>query len=219
MKAVNLLPEKAGGRTFTAGRGPLAAAAAVVVLGGMGWWGWSSNQAVSALREDVAAAAAERDALQQRLGVHQRSEARLALLRARRGEILGLGAGRTNWERLIRDLAGVMPRDVWLTNLKAEVGPATAAPASAAGGSAAPITAPVGLHLDGFAPDQRSVAQLMVRAAAVPGLGEPYLTTSEAQTLGDRRVVHFVIDIPVDQRAQDRTVLTPVAGPAAQVQP
>ena len=32
------------------------------------------------------------------------------------------------------------------------------------------------------------------------------------QDAGDRDVIHFVIDIPIDQRAQDRPTLTPVSG-------
>ena len=55
-------------------------------------------------------------------------------------------------------------------------------------------------------------ALLMARANTVPGLGEPHLTTSEVQDRGDRSVIHFVIDMPIDQRAQDRPTLTPVTG-------
>jgi hypothetical protein len=46
----------------------------------------------------------------------------------------------------------------------------------------------------------------------VPGLGEPRLATSEVQDRAERTVIHFVIDIPIDQRAQDRSTLTPVSG-------
>jgi hypothetical protein len=50
----------------------------------------------------------------------------------------------------------------------------------------------------------------MARASTVPGLGEPRLATSEVQDRDTRTVIHFVIDIPIDQRAQDRPTLTPV---------
>jgi hypothetical protein len=92
-------------------------------------------------------------------------------------------------------------------------------PISTAG--AAPVTAtaavnnaeiPQGLHLDGFAYTQTQVALLMARAKTVPGLGEPHLTTSAVQNRGDRTVIQFVIDMPIDQRAQDRPTLTPVTG-------
>jgi hypothetical protein len=43
----------------------------------------------------------------------------------------------------------------------------------------------------------------MVRLGAVRGLGEPRLASSQAQVLGGRRVVRFVIDAAVDQRALD----------------
>ena len=56
----------------------------------------------------------------------------------------------------------------------------------------------------------------MARASTIPGLGEPRLASSEVQRGDDERdVIHFVIDIPIDQRAQDRSTLTPVSGAPA----
>ena len=214
MRAVNLLPQT-GRRApgFRGGKGPLLALGAVAAVAAVGYWGWSSHQAVGDAERDVAAAVAERDDLQRRLGAFQQADAREAEQRLRQGAIVGLAAGRVNWERLVRELATVMPRDTWLTNLRGEADdPATvAAAATAAGPNAA---APRGVRLDGFAYNQRRVAQLMARADAVPGLGEPRLTTSEVQARGDRKVIHFVIDIPIDQRAQDRPTLTPVSAAA-----
>ena len=130
--------------------------------------------------------------------------------------MVGLVTGRVNWERIIRDLSAVMPHDVWLTNLKGETEVAAAPTAATAN---APnlnnTTVPRGIHLDGYAYNQDQVALLMARASTVPGLGEPRLASSEVQAGDVKDVIHFVIDIPIDQRAQDRSTLTPVSGAAA----
>lgn len=219
MKAVNLLPERPkGSRSVVGGRRPLVALGAAAVIASAGWWGWSSTQDADAVRQDVGAATAERDALQSRLGLYQASDARLAAVKARRGEVARLTAGRTNWERLIRDLAAVTPRTISLTNLKAEHGAAQASATAGAAPAGGAVGTPTGINLGGFAPDQRTVALLMARAASVRGLGEPYLTASEVDA-GSSLPIRFVIDIPVDQRAQDRPVLTPVAATGTEATP
>ncbi|MGD9573199.1 MAG: PilN domain-containing protein [Thermoleophilia bacterium] len=219
MKAVNLLPQTSRRRPagFKGAKAPLAIAGAVVVLGGVGYWGYSLNADVDQAKQDVAAATIERDDLRSQLGAFQAAQARDAAQSVRRGAVVGLVAGRVNWERLVRDLSAVMPRDVWLTNLKGETDIASAAVPVAAATTPTlnDSSAPRGIHLDGFAYTQSQVALLMARAAAVPGLGEPRLASSEVQARGDEEVIHFIIDIPIDQRAQDRPTLTPVNGSAA----
>ncbi len=218
MRAVNLLPpaqRRTPGLSGTKKK-PLAVAGAVLAIGAVGYWGYSVNAEVDQVKDEVATASAERDALRDQLGAFQQAQARDAAQAVRRGAVVGLVAGRVNWERLVRDLSAVMPRQVWLTNIRGEAPAAsptaTAAPAGTTGTPDGTI--PTGIHLDGFAYTQGQVALLMARAAAVPGLGEPRLASSEVQERGDREVIHFVIDIPIDQRAQDRPTLTPVSGAA-----
>lgn len=211
MRSVNLLPER--GRTGLSAKGarrPLAALGAALVIGGMGFYAWSLHGEVGAVTDQVTRASAERDALRVQVSVLQRAQAGDGALDLERGAVVALAQGRVNYERLVRDLVTVMPRSIWLANLKAEVAASAAVPAAA---SAAGVStgAPVGLHLDGFAPDHRQVALLMTRVRTVKGLGEPYLTSSEAQDQQGTQAVHFVIDAPIDQRAQDRPTITPVA--------
>ena len=218
MKAVNLLPQTQR-RTpgFSGAKAPLAVVGAVAVLGGMGFWGWSLHSQVNDTKSDVATATAERDGLRDQLGAFQAAQARDAAQEVRTGAVVGLVTGRVNWERIVRDLSAVMPREVWLTNLKGETDVAATTPTAAT--AAAPnvnnSTVPRGIHLDGYAYNQTQVALLMARAATVPGLGEPRLASSEVQDGDKQDVIHFVIDIPIDQRAQDRLTLTPVSGAAA----
>jgi Tfp pilus assembly protein PilN len=216
MKAVNLLPQTQRRTPGVKGaKIPLAVAGAVVVLGSMGYWGYSVHSDVGAVKDQVAAASIERDGLRDQLGAYQVAQARVSAQAIRRGAVVGLAEGRINWERLVRDVSAVMPRQVWLTNLKGETDPASATPAAATPNTGNTVV-PRGVHLDGFAYTQSQVALLMTRVATVPGLGEARLATSETQNQGGRDVVHFVIDIPIDQRAQDRPTLTPTsAQPAA----
>jgi len=215
MRAVNLLPQTQR-RTpgFKGARTPLAIVGAIVVLGVMGFWGYSLHSDVNQVKDQVATASAERDELRAQLGAFQQAQARVAAQAVRRGAVVGLVEGRVNWERLVRDLSAVMPRQVWLTNLKGETEAAAAATATAGTPNTNNAVIPRGIHLDGFAYTQAQVALLMSRIATIPGLGEPRLATSETQDRGDRTVIHFVLDIPIDQRAQDRPTLTPVSGQA-----
>lgn len=213
MRAVNLLPQTQR-RTpgFKGLRAPLAIAGAIVALGAMGYWGYSLHSEVGKVEEQVASASAERDDLRGQLGAFQQAQARVAAQAVRRGAVVGLVGGRVNWERLVRDLSAVMPRQVWLTNLKGETEAATAIAAAAGTPNTNNAVVPRGIHLDGFAYTQDQVALLMARIPTVSGLGEPRLATSETQDRGDRTIIHFVLDIPIDQRAQDRPTLTPVSG-------
>ncbi len=214
MKSVNLLPQTQRRRPgFSGSRKQIAIAGAVVLVGAMGLWGYSLHSQVDQAKKDVDAATIERDGLRDQLGAYQQAQTRQAAQEVRSGAVVGLVAGRTNWERIVRDLSAVMPHQVWLTNLKGETAivPAGTAPVTATP-AVNDASVPQGVHLDGFAYTQKQVALLMARANTVPGLGEPHLTTSEVQDRGDRSVIHFVIDMPIDQRAQDRPTLTPVTG-------
>lgn len=214
MRSVNLLPQTQRRRPgFSGSRTQLAIAGAVVVVGLMAFWGYSLHSQVDSAKTDVAEATVQRDALRDQLGAYQQLQTKQAAQEVRRGAIAGLVSGRTNWERLVRDLSAVMPAQIWLTNLKGEtdIAPVGAAAVTATATPATNDTSvPKGVHLDGFAYTQKQVALLMARVATVPGVGDPRLTTSETQDRGDRTIIHFVIDMPIDQRAQDRPTLTPV---------
>jgi Tfp pilus assembly protein PilN len=203
MRAVNLLPGDARRRRGGSkpSKGLLAGVGAVAVLGSMGYWGYSIHSSVGAAETQLAVEQARGAELQGQLGVYQQIDARKAEQQARKGAVVALTAARVNWERVIRDVATVTPRQVWYTNVKVET------PGLGSTGSSVPGAPVAAVHLDGFSHNQRQVAILMVRVGAVPGLGEPMLTSSTVQMKGNRRVIHFVIDIPIDQRAQDRPTL------------
>ncbi len=134
MRAVNLLPQTQRRRPgFSGSRTQIAVVGAVALVGLMGFWGYSVHSQVDSAKSDVAAASAERDSLRAQLGAYQQVQTRQAAQEVRRGAVVGLVAGRTNWERIVRDLSAVMPHQVWLTNLKGEtaIAPAGTAPVTA----------------------------------------------------------------------------------------
>jgi Tfp pilus assembly protein PilN len=223
MRAVNLLPPKQGraasAGSLREGRRPVVILGVAALVAGLGWWGWQARSEAQSLAEQVTAAQAEQAAVQAQVTQMLTVDTRMAAQVARRGVIVSLAAGRINWERLMRDSVTVLPRGVWVTEVTATA-PAAATAATAATPAAATTgqavtTAPQGLHVEGFAMTQTQVARLLARLDAVSGLGEPRLASAETIVRAQKKVVQFVIDVPVDQRAQDRPTLQVVSGSSA----
>lgn len=214
MRPVNLLPEGSRGARpqFGSRKGPIIAMGALALVGGLGYWGWDVRHEASQLDDQVAAAQLERDRLDQQLGAYRTARRRYATQDVKRGTVVSLTSGRVNWERVIRRVAAVVPDTVWLDSVLAEAPDASSA--SGAGSAGGQLTTPKGLHLEGYAYTQPQVAQMIARMRVVPGLGTAQLTQSEIERRGARKVVRFVIDAPIDKRAQDRATLAPVPGSA-----
>jgi Tfp pilus assembly protein PilN len=130
----------------------------------------SDRQAEKAsLQEQVATAQMEAD----RLG----SFARFASLeQAREQTVASLAQSRFDWERVLRELAIVIPHDVWLTNLTASVSADAAASSSSssasgssASGSAESIDGP-SLHIEGCAAGHEAVARFLAALQDVDGV-------------------------------------------------
>ena len=109
--------------------------------------------------------------------------------------------GRIVWDGVFRDLARVLPANVWLTQLSAKAPDPLVAAADAtatATGSAttaAPVvaTTPSGVTMEGYTYTQPDVARLLARLATLPSLSRVTLSVSEEQELGDKTVVRFVV--------------------------
>lgn len=217
MRAVNLLPSKPGRGGALGGAGgsrrPVAILAAAAVVTGIGYMAWSARSEVSDLSTQVTAATDEKTALETQLAsmmaVDQQANAQVA----RRGAVVTVASARINWERIVRDTVTVLPDKVWLTQVNGVMPSAAVTPTAAAAAQPTSVSAPPqGLHLEGFAFTQVQVAQLLARLEAVPGLGEPRLASAEKITRGGKRIVQFILDAPIDQRAQDRPTLAVVTG-------
>ena len=80
-------------------------------------------------------------------------------------------------DRLLRELAYVLPEDAWLTGLTASA-PTTAAPTGAPAGAAAPATSVPNVTIQGATYSHQSVARVLARLAALPTLSDVRLTAS-----------------------------------------
>lgn len=170
MRPVNLLPESQRRRSAGDGKGAYAVlgglAVLLVLLGG---YVLVANQATTRAA-DAAAAAAEADGIEAevaRLGAFgdfaQVKQTRVASVRA-------LAVQRFDWERLMLELARVLPPQGWLQS----------ADASVAGDSEEDVTVATGptANLSGCLPRQTDVADLMLRLRRMHRVEDVTLTES-----------------------------------------
>ena len=195
MRPVNLLPPRYRPYVPTGAR----AGSAYVVVGGLALLLVAALAyliTLSGIRSDRAATArakADADRAEVRAG-SLGGYAKFHELKATREEsVRQLAAGRFDWERMLRELARVLPSDVYITQLSAELGGAkggagsgeagaTGAGQSGQAGSPAPAhpgSSPgATLTLSGCAPSQPAVATAMVRLRKLHRAEEVTLTQS-----------------------------------------
>jgi Tfp pilus assembly protein PilN len=104
---------------------------------------------------------------------------------------------RVRWDRLFRELAIVLPGDIWLESLEAS-SPTPASSVPVAGAAAAPPTttptAPVSTFtIVGNAYNHEGVARLMIRLQLVPDLENIQLTGTQRATDAKSASLHFTI--------------------------
>lgn len=214
MRAINLLPpDQRAGRKVAVSRSKMLMVAGAVLVVGLGYYTWNVKQQVSQVRTDAAAAEAERSDIQAQIATLNASAKSATDLQRYQGIVSGIASARTDWDRVIRDIALVIPRQAWLTTLRVETpktaaGTAGAADAAAANTTGTALQVPTGVHIEGYTYSHDQVAYVLARLSAVRGLGEPHLASSNPTQLGSRKVVKFTIDASVDQRAQDRPEFT-----------
>jgi Tfp pilus assembly protein PilN len=180
MRAVNLLPRDLERERARGGRLPLLVAggglAAVTVLAAVAFM--SASGSVSDERsqlESVEAAIAR---------VPKSSEPAVApgtVAQERTDRVAALSAAlatRAPVDRLLRELAYVLPEDAWLTGLTANAPTAVTPTGAPAGGGAAPTGSAPGVTIQGATYSHRSVARVLARFAALPTLTGVRLTAS-----------------------------------------
>ena len=213
MRAINLLPpSQRAGRKVSVSRSKLLVGAVAGLVLGLGYYTWNVKQQVSQVTSAAASAQSERSSLQAKIATLNASAKSETDLQRFQGIVSGIAGARTDWDRVIRDIALVVPRQAWLTALRVET-PKTAAGSTAPAAAGATTTGtaialPTGVHIEGYTYSNAQVAYVLARLSAVRGLGEPHLASSNPSQIGNRKVVKFTIDAAVDQRAQDRPEFT-----------
>jgi Tfp pilus assembly protein PilN len=183
VNAVNLLPQKHRPRQASGSQ----KGSSFVLLGVLGAivvallvYVMSANS-INSAKTDIAEAKAETlraNAQADALG----SYGNFAKVKAERVKaVQDLAAGRSDWERVLRETAHVLPAGVWVTGADASDTPASGAggPGGAQGAAAAaPASTGPEVTLKGCAPTQHSVADTIVRLRQLEGATDVQLDHS-----------------------------------------
>jgi Tfp pilus assembly protein PilN len=172
MRPVNLIPreERPGERRPLRG-GPLAyivVGALAAALLGVTVLVLTGNQIadregeLTQLQSETAAVEAKAQALDAYTRFHSLTEQRIAT-------VTSLADSRFDWERVMRELALVLPSDVWLTNLTATASPAVAPEGAASVALRTSVPGPA-LELVGCARSQDSVAGFVKALEDIDGV-------------------------------------------------
>jgi type IV pilus assembly protein PilM len=178
---------------------PVAAAASIAALG---FLFLDANKTVSNRQSELNAVQAEIAALPQ--PKRPVIDADVAAGEAARAVALaGVLGGRVSWDGVLRDVSLVLPGNVSLTRLAAQLPPP--APAVAPGTEPAPAPAPVapalptGVTVQGYTKDQASVARLLARLRTVPSLTNVQLESSTREVVGKKPIVRFIVLADIKQ--------------------
>lgn len=178
MRPVNLLPpELQQGARAPMRTGPIPyilVGALVAVLAGIALLVTTGNQIserqdeVAQLKQEDAAAVQEA----KRLAPYTQFQ---ALHEQRLTTIASLADSRFDWERVMRELALILPHSVWLTELSASASPES----SSGGGSLRGAVAGPALELEGCAAGQDSVAGFVTALKDIDGVTRVGVESSE----------------------------------------
>jgi Tfp pilus assembly protein PilN len=179
MRPLNLIPpEERRGESAPLRAGVLS----YVIVGVLG----AALVAVVALvliSNDINDSKSQLASLQARQAAAQEAAAKLApyndfasLTQSRNATVTSLAQSRFDWDRVLQELALVIPPDVTLVNLSAAATGASAASASTTGGSS--VSGP-SLQLSGCAKGQEGVAQLLAALRDIDGVTRVGMQSSQ----------------------------------------
>lgn len=186
MRPVNLIPaeERSGERRPMRG-GPLAyvvVAALALALVGVTMLVLTGNQVsdreaeVAQLEEETATVEARANALDAYTQFHDVRAARVAT-------VTSLAQSRFDWERVMRELALILPDDVWLTNLTGTAAPEVSTEGGASVSLRGEIAGPA-LELIGCGRGQESVASFVQALKGIDGVTRVGVQSSQRDDAG-----------------------------------
>lgn len=107
-----------------------------------------------------------------------------SLQEAREQTVASLATSRFDWERVLRELAIVIPSDVWLTNLDAKASQEASADASTGSASSSEDIQGPSLDIQGCAAGHDAVARFLAALRDVDGVTRAAVLRSDRQTAG-----------------------------------
>ena len=176
MRPVNLIP----GDQRRTGQAALGAsqlsyaliAGLVLVLGAVTILVLTGNK-ISDHKSEIATLQARKTAADQRAQEFQPYTDFASLEQTRQATVTQLAQSRFDWERVLRELAIVIPGDVWLTSLNGSVSSDSAAASGSSGAGAdslsSGVTGPT-LTISGCATDERAVASFLAALRDIDGV-------------------------------------------------
>ncbi|HEU5264536.1 MAG TPA: PilN domain-containing protein, partial [Gaiellaceae bacterium] len=181
MRAVNLLPRDAERTSSGAGRVPafvagggLAVVTVVAVMLSFSASGTASErkEELAALEQAIALVSPGGDPVVSQAGLVQERTDRVSALAAAL-------TTRVPFDRLLVELAFVLPEDAWLTGIVAAVPVSTkSTPIPPGGTRPAPTSAAQGVTIQGATYSHESVARVLARLSVIPSLEDVRLTAS-----------------------------------------
>ncbi len=128
---------------------------------------------------------------------------------ARAVALAGVLGGRVSWDGVLRDVSLVLPGNVSLTRLEAQL-PPPAPPGTIPASGAAPAATttvgtpivpslPTGVQIEGYTTNQESVARLLARLRTVPSLSNVQIESSTRESVGRKTIVRFVVLADITQ--------------------
>jgi Tfp pilus assembly protein PilN len=192
MRAVNLLPEssrpqRGTGRFGGSAYAIVGALAVALVMAAM--YVLASNE-LTEKESEIAAAKAETQEAQERAGALTAFADFAQITQAREATVRDLAMVRFDWERVMREIAHVIPNDIWLLDMTASSSPQDSAEVSTTAPTGTPTTTTgPSLTLDGCAPSQSAVAALLVRLREMDRVDEVELGESVRQDTGGESAV------------------------------
>jgi Tfp pilus assembly protein PilN len=195
MRAVNLLPRDDGRAKRTkAQNAPLAVGLALALVASVVIAAFFLSSSASVKDKQAALGKAKADLAVLPPLPNAPTATETALVGQQQARLNALASAlsrRVAWDRVLRELAIVLPDDVWLTSLSARSpsSPASSAPAA----PTAPGGAPTGLVLTGYTYSQNGVARLLSRLAVIPDLRNVQLQTSALSKVGEQQIVQFTV--------------------------
>jgi Tfp pilus assembly protein PilN len=117
----------------------------------------------------------------------------------------GLLVDRVLWSGILRDISLVIPGEVWLSGLSAQLG------VTATDETGAPVAGGVvgQISFNGFAFDHRDVALWLSRLEDVRGFVNPWLSSSSKTAVGTQDAVTFTSSVDLSEQAVARRGDTP----------
>jgi Tfp pilus assembly protein PilN len=198
MRAVNLLPRDEVKQARKRPAAPLIVGvlSALVVVAALAGGYMVESAKVARKQTDLDAARAELALVPPPAQPSTESSALASEQMSRTAALQQALNGRVAWDRLLREISLVLPRDVWLSSLQLQVPVAPTAavpPVDSTTAPPVPATTSTTFTMNGNAYSHEGVARLLSRLALVPDLDNVTLGNSTRIAVGKRSAVQFSI--------------------------